>query len=137
MTKPRNASSSSTDSTNKPESENLRSQTEHFDHEALERCAKAWHRFFELASIDPRDENLNCIEDNDHNVFAIEQAAKAYRDAMPLLLSYENIRDFIACTTYGMLQRVFDLDEGRELLGAAKIDMALLKTQPKLQTPPV
>jgi len=137
MTKPRNTSASSTDSGNKAESENLQSQTEHFDNEALERCSKAWHRFFDLASIDPRDENLNCIEDNERNAFAIEQAANAYRDAMPLLLSYENIRDFIACTAHGMLQHVFDLDECRELLGAAKIAMALLKTQPKPPPPAI
>jgi hypothetical protein len=136
MTKPRNASESSTTSAETATTENPQSQTEHFDNEALERCVNAWHRNFKLASINPSDDNLHCVEDNDENVFAIEQAGNAYRDAMPLLLSYENIRDFIACTTYGTLNRVFDLEECRELLGAAKIAMALLKAQPKTQPPP-
>ena len=137
MTRSRSTSSSSTASSNNAESENPRSENDHINNEALERCVNAWHRNFKLASINPTDDNLHCMEDNDDNVFAFEQGANAYRDAMPLLAGYENIRDFIACTTYGMLKKIFELDEGRELLGAAKIAMALLKAQPKTQPPPV
>ncbi len=137
MTKPRNASASSTTSAETSTAENLHLENDHINNEALERCVNAWHRNFKLASIDPTDDNLHCAEDTDENVFAVEQGANAYRDAMPLLAGYENIRDFIACTAYGILKRIFEFDEGRELLGAAKIAMALLKTQPKSQAPPV
>lgn len=137
MTKPHNASASSIGPAETAIAENLHLENDHINNEALERCVNAWHRCFELASINPNDENLHCVEDTDENLFAFEQAANAYRDAMPLLAGYENIRDFIACTPYGILKRIFEMDEGREFLGAAKTAMALLKTQPEPQTPPV
>jgi hypothetical protein len=107
-----------------PESENLNNQ-------ALDRCIKAWHRNFNLASINPRDQSLNFLDVDAASVFAGEQGALAFREAMPLLISYENIRDFIACTTYAMLTNIFDKDDCRELLNAAKIAMALLRTNPR------
>jgi hypothetical protein len=45
------------------------------------------------------------------------------------LAGYENIRDFIACTTYAMLKRILDKGECQQLFGAAKIAMALLRAQ--------
>ncbi len=136
MTKRRNTSTSSTTSAELAAAENLQSQTEHFDNEAVERCVGAWHRDYELASINPKHEDLdNLDQDDDDEEFARQHGANAYRNAMPLPLSYEDIRDFIACTTYGMLQRIFEIDEGRELLAAAKTAMALLKAQPGPQSP--
>ena len=96
---------------------------------AIDRCINAWHRTFDLASINPEDEELPLVDEDDD--FASEQAAMSFREAMPPLAGYENIRDFIACITYAMLNRIFDGDECQQLLGAAKIAMALLRSQPK------
>lgn len=121
MTQPQQSDSAA--SVAAPESENL-------DNQALDRCIKAWHRTFDLASINPKDETLDVLNEKD-TLFAREQGALAFRDAMPLLVGYDNIRDFIACTTYAMLTNIFERDECRELLGAAKIAMALLRTNPR------
>ncbi len=141
MTKRHNASSSSAGSAETVESEILQPKSKiskpksgNQDNEALERCVNAWHRNFDLASINPTDDNLHSLEDNDDNVFACEQGANAFRNAMPILVGYENIRDFIACTTYAMLVKILEQDECRGLLCAAKIAMALLKAQPKSPT---
>jgi hypothetical protein len=96
---------------------------------AIDRCINAWHRTFDLASINPEDEELPLVDEDDD--FASEQAAMSFREAMPPLAGYENIRDFIACITYAMLNHIFDGDECQQLLGAAKIAMALLRSQPK------
>lgn len=135
MTEHRDTSSPSTGSSNKAESESPYPENDHLDNEALERCVNAWRRNFELASINPRDENLHRTGGAEENLFAIEQGAEAYRNAMPLLAGYENIRDFIACVAYGMLKNIFCPEESRDLLAAAKIAMALLKKQPT-PTPP-
>jgi hypothetical protein len=114
------SSSSSASSVAPAESENR-------NNEALDRCMKAWQRTFDLASIDPDDDSL-APPDDDSTYFASKQASLAFRDAMPPLAGYENIRDFIACTTYAMLKRIFDKGECQQLFGAAKIAMALLRT---------
>lgn len=142
MTKRRDASSSSAGSTataelkdSQPEPENQEPESDNLDNAALERCIKAWHRTFDLASIHPDDESLDLVGEEDE--FASTHAAIAFREAMPPLVGYENIRDFIACATYGMLNGTLDWDESREFLAAAKIAIALLKAQPKSPAPPV
>ncbi|MGO8759086.1 MAG: hypothetical protein ACLQG3_13270 [Terracidiphilus sp.] len=100
------------------------------NNQAIERCIKAWHRTFDLASIDPENDSLTPSDDDD-SLFAREQASLSFRDAMPPLVGYENIGDFIACTTYAMLMNIFDNDECQRLLGAAKIAMALLRARPR------
>jgi hypothetical protein len=113
------------------EPQSLQPESKNLNNQALDRCIKAWHRNFNLASINPRDESLNFLDVDAATVFAGEQGALAFREAMPLLISYENIRDFIACTTYAMLAQIFSREDSRELLGAAKIAMALLRTNPR------
>jgi hypothetical protein len=97
--------------------------------DAIDRCVKVWHRTFDLASTDPEDEKLSLFDKDDD--FAWKQAAKSFRSAMPPLAGYDNIRDFIACITYAMLHGVFGGDECQQLFGAAKVAMALLRTQPR------
>jgi hypothetical protein len=105
-------------------------KSENSKNHALDRCVKAWQRTFDLASIDPDDDGL-APPDNDSTLFARQQASLAFRDAMPPLAGYENIRDFIACTTYAMLKHIFAKDECQQLFGAAKIAMALVRTRSK------
>ena len=96
--------------------------------EAVERCLQAWNRTYNLASIDPSDTRLTPTSDREDS-FAREQGSIAFRDAMPPLAGEDNIGDFIACTTYAMLRGVFDREECRDLLHAAKIALALLRLQ--------
>jgi hypothetical protein len=117
MTKPQQSVSAA--SVAAPESENR-------NNAALDRCVKAWQRTFDLASIDEDDDSL-APPDNNSTFFARTQASLSFRDAMPPLSGYENIRDFIACTTYAMLKRILDKGECKELYRAAKIAMALLR----------
>ncbi len=61
----------------------------------------------------------------------------AYRNAMPDLSGYENIRDFIACVTYGMLFNIIDSIEGPKFLYAAQVAIGALRQEPKTpSTPP-
>jgi hypothetical protein len=97
---------------------------------ALERCIKAWNRNHDLASINPKHESLSQFDEEDEDeIFARVQGAHAFREALPTLAGFENIRDFIACVTYGLLRDILPQEESRELLGAAKIAMALLRAQ--------
>lgn len=94
--------------------------------QAVARCVKAWHRTYGLASIAPGDRRL-APEDQNGNYFAREQAAIAFRDAMPPLCGPENISDFIACVTFGMLKNVFSAAESMRLLEAAKTALSALR----------
>jgi len=51
-------------------------------------------------------------------------AAKAYRTALPPLDGYQNICDFIACVSYGMLLGAIKNDSGSKLLYAAQVALA-------------
>lgn len=133
MTKRRNVSSSSAASAATAESDNPQSESDTLNNEAIQRCADAWQRTFDLASIKPDDESLALVDEDDD--FASEQAAIAFREALPPLAGYENIRDFIACVTYAMVNGNLYWAECHEFLAAAKIAMALLKAQPKSPTP--
>jgi len=136
MTKRRNASSSSAGSaTAEPENLQPKRKTSkpnsgNQQNAALDRCVKAWQRTFNLASIDPKNDTLAPPSD-DTTYFARKQASLSFRDAMPPLSGYENIRDFIACTTYAMLKNILDDDDCKSLFVAARIATAVLKAQPK------
>jgi Asp-tRNA(Asn)/Glu-tRNA(Gln) amidotransferase C subunit len=57
-------------------------------------------------------------------------ADEAYLKAMPMLDSYQNIRDFIACTTYAMLTRILLQDTATKLLYAAQVASVTLRNIP-------
>ncbi len=142
MTKCLNASSSSAGSAASVELEILQPQSKiskpksgNHDNAALDRCRKAWQRTFDLASIDPKNDSLAPPSDNT-TYFARKQASLSFRDAMPPLAGYENISDFIACTTYAMLKDILYKDDCQRLFTAAKIALAVLKAQPKSPAPP-
>jgi hypothetical protein len=101
---------------------------------ALSRCVDAWQRTFDLASDDPDDESLSPPRD-DSTLFAREQAAIAFREAMPPLAGAENIRDFIARIANAILKRIFSKDECAHLYSVAKLALALLRAEPKVSVP--
>ena len=62
---------------------------------------------------------------------ARELGQKAFRDAMPDLCGYENIRDFIACVSYGVLTGDIHPIEGPQFLYAAQVAISALRLEPK------
>ena len=77
---------------------------------AVARCCDAYAQTYRLVSA---------VKDQAYN--ASHEAIEAYRRAMPPLDSSENIRDFIACVTYGLIINVFFIEMAGKLLYAAQI----------------
>jgi hypothetical protein len=62
----------------------------------------------------------------------VRQTGKlAYCFAMPKLSGAGNIRDFVACVTYGMLMGIIPGSEGTRLLYAAQVAHTTLTKRPK------
>jgi hypothetical protein len=92
---------------------------------AVQRCCEARDQ----SLIESKAQNTGSYNTN-------QFAAEAYCAAMPDLSGYENIRDFIACTSYGMVNGLIDAVEGSKFLYAAQVASSVLRHQPKEQTPP-
>ena len=86
---------------------------------AIARCCDAYTRAYEAA----RDRGKG-------DVFASLDAEKAFRNAMPPLSGYENIRDFIACVAHGMLIDAIAGPDGARLLYAAQVAHSTFRGQP-------
>jgi hypothetical protein len=97
--------------------------------QAVAHCLQAWQRTFDLALVAQDDDSLAPPND-DSTYFAHEQAAVAFRDAMPPLAGHTNISNFIACATYAMLKHILPADEANQLLAAAKIALAAIRVKP-------
>ena len=63
-------------------------------------------------------------------------ARKAWNHAMPPLVGYENIRDFVACVTQGTLIGAIEPEDATRLLYAAQVANTILKTLPRAPDPP-
>ena len=86
---------------------------------AVERCERAWRRAYKTAIAAKKYK------------FEAEHTAKlAYRKAMPMLDSYEHVRNFIACTTYGLLIDVISEQTATKLLYAAQVASAMHSKTP-------
>jgi hypothetical protein len=57
-------------------------------------------------------------------------ADEAYRKALPELVGYENIRDFIACVTYGMANDTITAFRGDKLLAGARLALSAVRHAP-------
>ena len=85
---------------------------------ALRRCCAAWQRAFD-AYIEEEGDG-----DSMDEIFAAKPAGVAYRNAMPMLVGYDGIRDFIACAAHGILIGAIPRDKGSQLLSAARVALA-------------
>jgi hypothetical protein len=75
-----------------------------------------------LACIRAWNKKWTELEPGKLSSYELERAsANAYRQAMPPLSGRQNIRDFIACVTKGLLVGAVDYAEGPKLLYAAQI----------------
>jgi hypothetical protein len=92
---------------------------------AIARCRDAWQKAHDLYM------EKNARKDGSLAKFrAAEQAAAAYRAAMPKLASWSGIRDFIACVAYGLLIDAIPPDRSGQLLYAAQTALSLLPRIP-------
>jgi hypothetical protein len=89
---------------------------------AVARCLEAWER-----SIQEQTANKKSFTQGD--------ASKAYCSVMPTLFGYENIRDFIACTTQGILIGAINETRSTKLLYSAQIALSASRLQPSPRKP--
>ncbi|MFZ0743410.1 MAG: hypothetical protein WAM85_03345 [Terracidiphilus sp.] len=91
---------------------------------AVARCLDAWTRAFktELAKSGSR-------------VSATFSGADAYRNAMPQLFGYDNIRDFIACVAQGTILGAIDASRSTRLLYAAQVALSTYRSEPRPPKP--
>ncbi len=87
-------------------------------------CMEAWARVYKAEKAKHKSD------------FAASQVAeKAYRDAMPPLSGYDNIRDFIACVANAMLIGAISDNQGTKLLYAAQVALTTVRRQPATPEP--
>jgi hypothetical protein len=86
---------------------------------ALRRCRAAWLRAYSHYM-------KNSDGDDVDKIYAIKDAARAYCFAMPLLAGPDGIRDFIACTAYGIAIGAIPAERGGQLLYAAQVALNAL-----------
>jgi hypothetical protein len=85
---------------------------------AVALCACAWERVYQASLERTKSEyKAGC------------DAGKAFRQAMPSLCGYENICDYIACASYGMLSGAIDKKDGTRFLYAAQVALAAVPHQ--------
>jgi hypothetical protein len=87
---------------------------------AVAHCQKTWERVYRSVQKEKNSGALARIE-----------ASEAYRAAMPLLLGHKNIRDFIACVTFGFASGILFHDITTKLLYAAQVALKVETQKPK------
>jgi hypothetical protein len=97
---------------------------------AVRKCGAAYRRAFHVF-IETADRE----EPSWDRSRAADQAGLAYREAMPLLSSFEGVRDFIACTAHGILMGAIPPEQSGRLLYAAQVALAALQREPKPRKP--
>ncbi len=92
---------------------------------AIQRCCNVWNKTFTAHKR---------IGTNPVSCYV--RANEAFRKTMPPLSSEKNIRDFIACTAFGMMAGPVDILLGPKLLYAAQVAIGTLgrKSPPKKAT---
>jgi hypothetical protein len=87
---------------------------------AVQRCCAAHDRSLQ----ESREQGLSEYKTSD-------KADKAYLAAMPELSGYENIRDFIACVSFGVLVGYISPIESPRFLYGAQVAISALRLEPK------
>ena len=91
---------------------------------ALKRCCAAWKRAYDAYMEGKDGSDITMF-------FAADDAGPAFCKAMPPLVGYENIRDFIACAAHGILINAIPEKRANQLLYAAQIALVSLNYEPK------
>jgi hypothetical protein len=87
---------------------------------AIARCAKAWEDAYRAR-----------IENGGVRFEANDDAAHAYRAALPPLTNRDNCRDFIACVAHGMLLGAIPENNAGKLLYAAQVALGAVGAEEK------
>ena len=93
---------------------------------AVRKCGAAYRRAFNayMETADEKDPHWA-------KSHAADKGKLAFREAMPVLSSFEGIRDFIACTAHGILMGAIPQEQSGHLLYAAQVALATLQREPK------
>jgi hypothetical protein len=91
---------------------------------ALKRCRAAWQRAYNATMA----ANGNRPSEEWQ---AVDNADKAYCNALPLLYGYEGIRDVIACVAHGVVIGAVPPEKTGQLLYAAQVAISSLSQQPR------
>ena len=86
---------------------------------AVARCTDAWNRAYRAD-----------LAINQTKVAAMQTAGRAFCEAMPQLVEFDNIRDFIACCAQGVLLGAIDPQKSAKLLYAAQVALSSARSQP-------
>jgi hypothetical protein len=92
---------------------------------AIAQCRDAWKRAYDAYIQKNARKDGGLVEAN-----AKEEAAAAFRTAMPELATWCGIRDFIACVAYGILIDAIPSERTGQLLYAAQTAVSLLPRIP-------
>jgi hypothetical protein len=97
---------------------------------ALRRCCAAWQRAFDAYMATRKGTGID-------RMLAAGPAGEAYCNAMPMLVGYEGVRDFLACAAHGILIGAIPQDRAGKLLYAAQVALGTFQHAPKTaQMPP-
>lgn len=94
---------------------------------AVDRCAEAWKRAHDLASLVPKKQR----HEEEYDRFVNGESARAFRDAMPPLIGFENIQEYIACVAYAELHEIFTYPERQRLFECARFALSVIRPEPK------
>jgi hypothetical protein len=86
---------------------------------AIENCLVVWRQVYKAK-----------IAKNKSRYESADGAGNAYRNAMPPLIGFDNIRDFIACATHGLLIGAINGEDATKLLYAAQVALSTLRLAP-------
>jgi len=89
---------------------------------ALAQCRAAWQQAFDACMKKCARKMSRWSAEQDSAV----EAAAAYRAAMPQLVGFDGIRDFVACVAYGALINAIPPERTGQLLYAAQVALTLL-----------
>ncbi len=89
---------------------------------AVAHCQQVWECVHK-ATLKKKKDRVNASID----------AGDAYRNAMPPLVGYENICNFIACVGYAMLTHILLPDTGTKLLYAAQVALSTIAPRSKTE----
>jgi hypothetical protein len=88
---------------------------------AVARCCKVWRKVYRAA-----------IDAGRFSAWASDDAGEAYRAALPLLVTRESCRDFIACVAFGVLIKAVPEKQSGKLIYAAQTVLSTLPDDAKL-----
>lgn len=94
---------------------------------AVDRCAQTWKRTYELASLVPQKTRN---KEDEYDRFAERQAASAFRTAMPPLIGFQNIQEYVACVAYAQLHEIFTVPECQRLFETARFALSVPGNKP-------